>query len=489
MTLEDFEKSLAEDREKRHHSKSGRHHRDNNDRHHHHHRHSHRRHSSRSRERESRHRDSQHDENGHRSKRSRRDSLDNDDGHDNRAYKRRHGRGESNDRGGGQVEEISRDTLVVQDERKPLKRDAWMEGPSAFDVDYMHMRNNARLQEEPKPKMLQADYELKLHDREINEHLRDVRDGAAMEDLEVEPASHDVDYTFGDAGSQWRMTKLRAVNREAEESGRPVEDIAIDRFGDLRSYDDSREEETELDRRERLGPGYVGKIKPSGELFEQRKLDEGVVRQDVPHNLAEEPVNELRSTRQRQPMETERPQATTMHLDITALNRLKAQMMKAKLKGAPDASELEARYNAEAAEMANRKESDVVVLGVMENRMLAGDRSEVKPVENRRGRERGRVEENDDMSIEDMVREERRTRGQPGGAGERLAERIAKDSRFEVSCGELYFSLSFQCCCHVGLQFQRMTWSTWMTMRANWLSAYTGPRSTSRMQLSTNSKR
>ena len=37
------------------------------------------------------------------------------------------------------------------------------------------------------------------------------------------------------------------------------------------------------------------------------------------------------------------------------------------------------------------------------------------------------------MSIEDMVREERRTRGQPGGAGERMAERIARDARFEVS--------------------------------------------------------
>lgn len=305
-----------------------------------------------------------------------------------------------------------------------------MEGPSALDIDYVHKRDTTRLEEEPKAKMLQADYELKIHQRELNEHLHDLKEGAAIEDLKDEPASHEVDYTFGDAGSQWRMTKLRAVYREAEESGRPVEDIAIERFGDLRSFDDAREEEVELDRRERYGEDYVGKIKPSGELFQERKLKEDIHRD--PHEHLKDPASELQSTGQGRPMDAVPPEHTTSHLDLSALNKLKAQMMKAKLKGSTDAAELEERYNALAAAMSNRKESDVVVLGVMETRMLAGERKEVKPVENRRGRERGRVEENEDMSIEDMVREERRTRGQAGGAGGRLAERIARDAKFEV---------------------------------------------------------
>jgi len=79
----------------------------------------------------------------------------------------------------------------------------------------------------------------------------------------------------------------------------------------------------------------------------------------------------------------------------------------------------------------NTKEPEVVVLGKMENRMLAGTRGEVKAIDNKRGRERGLVEENEDMSIEDMVREERRTRGQAGGEGQRFAERIAKDVKFD----------------------------------------------------------
>ncbi|RHZ68575.1 putative cell cycle control protein (Cwf19) [Aspergillus thermomutatus] len=321
------------------------------------------------------------------------------------------------------------DDIEGREEPSQLKRDAWMEAPSALDVDYVHRRDTTRLEEEPKAKMLQADFELKIHDRELNQHLRDLKDGKELAELEEKPAQHEVDYTFGDAGSQWRMTKLRAVYREAEESGKSVEEVAIERFGDLRSFDDAREEEAELDRRARYGEGYVGKEKPSGELFQERKLEQGIHRER--HEHVRDPEQELAARGQGRKIDTVPPSGATQHLDLTALNRLKAQMMKAKLKGSAEAAELEERYNAAAAAMANRKESDVVVLGVMENRMLAGQRNEVKPVENRRGRERGQLEENEDMTIEDMVREERRTRDQFGGDGRRLAERIARDSKFE----------------------------------------------------------
>ena len=80
----------------------------------------------------------------------------------------------------------------------------------------------------------------------------------------------------------------------------------------------------------------------------------------------------------------------------------------------------------------NTKKPDVVVLNKMENRMLTGNRKgEVVPVATKRGRERGLVEENEDMSIEDMVRQERRTKGQFGGDGRAFAERIAKDTKFD----------------------------------------------------------
>ncbi|RAH47460.1 putative cell cycle control protein (Cwf19) [Aspergillus brunneoviolaceus CBS 621.78] len=429
MALEDFEKSLAEEQEKRRERSDKdrhRHHRDRDrdrsrerSRHHRHHRR-----SSRSRERDhDRHRESRRsDDTSHRHKRSRH-STDHGDERDH-DHKRRHR--DSRDEESKPAAEAAE---VAQDEAPKLKRDAWMEGPSSLDIDYVQRRSTTRLEEEPKPKMLSADYELKIHGREINTHLRDLKDGKVLEEIEEKPAQHEVDYTFGDAGSQWRMTKLKAVYREAEDTGLSVEEIAVNRFGDLRSFDDAREEEAELDRRERYGEGYVGKEKPSGELFQERKQQENVHR--GAHEHLRSPTKELNAEGQGKLMETVPPQNTTQHLDLTALNRLKAQMMKAKLKGASDAAELEEQYNAAAAAMANRKESDVVVLGVMENRMLAGKRNEVKAVENRRGRERGKVEDNDDMTIEDMVQEERRTRGQYGGDGRRIAERIAKDAKFE----------------------------------------------------------
>ena len=449
MTLEDFEKSLAEDQEKRR-EKSDRdkhRHRDRDrdrskERSRHHRRHR----SSRSRERDhERRRESRRSEDsGHRHKRSRHSEHGDDRDH---AHKRRHR--DSRD----EEAETPAPKEVVQEEPARLKRDAWMEGPSGLDIDYVQRRNTTRLEEEPKPKMLQADFELKIHSKELNTHLRDLKEGKALEEVEEEPAQHEVDYTFGDAGSQWRMTRLKAVYREAEETGKSVEEVALNRFGDIRSFDDAREEEAELDRRDRYGEGYVGKEKPTGELFQERKLAENVHRD--PHEHVRSPSKELDAQGQGKPMETVPPQNTTQHLDLTALNRLKAQMMKAKLRGAPDAAELEERYNAAAAAMSNRKESDVVVLGVMENRMLAGTRNEVKAVDNRRGRERGKVEENDDMTIEDMVQEERRTRGQFGGDGRRMAERIAKDAKFEVSV-----ALVLQ----IHANVPRTIWNTWTTM-------------------------
>jgi hypothetical protein len=139
------------------------------------------------------------------------------------------------------------------------------------------------------------------------------------------------------------------------------------------------------------------------------------------------------------------PRQTTRHLDMTALNRLKAQMMKAKLRKAPDAADLEEQYNTAAAAMSNRKESDIVVLDVMHNPMLAGSRNEVKAVDTKRGRERGQVEANEDMSIEDMVREERKTRGQLGGEGRRLADQIGRDAKFEVSPRSICDDPCFSC--------------------------------------------
>ncbi|CAG8950432.1 hypothetical protein HYFRA_00006928 [Hymenoscyphus fraxineus] len=409
--LDDFEKTLAEEKKAREKAeeKSSR---DKERKHKHRHRSKH--HRSRD--------DDDSDREGHRSKhRHRRD--DDPERDDHRHKRSRHSKEDERDDRKSRKHEKSGDPhedLPLPDDEVPsntpkLVRDDWMTAPSAMDIDYT--QKGVKKVEKKAPS--KPDYDLKIHRNELNVHLQDLADGKKLEDIENE--EDDCDYEFGDSGAQWRMTKLKAVYTQAEQSGRSVDEVAIERFGGLREFDAAREEQIELDRRHLYGEGYVGKEKPTGELFKERKLELGI------KEKIEAPPNE--PLPQGQIMEESQP--TPVSLDASTLNRMKAKLMKAKLKKSPDAAKLEAEYNEAMANYGKNPSSGVVVLGKMDNRLLAGTRGEVKSIDNKRGRERGLVEENEDMSIEDMVREERRTRNQAGGEGMRAAERIAKDGKFD----------------------------------------------------------
>ncbi|KAF2813533.1 uncharacterized protein BDZ99DRAFT_460763 [Mytilinidion resinicola] len=413
MGLDDFEKELAaskaKESRKRHRSRSR-----DRDRHR----------SSKDKDREHRHHHSSRHHNSkdhkesrshHEHKRSRKD--------DRESSTKQYSRSASPNTGDDVVlpSEDTLDTRLADAEDGDLQRDSWMQAPSSMDIDYVQ-----RKQKDAKPTTVgasQADYQLKIHQNELNHHLRDLQDDSlkVTEDTNAneDPPEREVDYTFGDAGSQWRMTKLKAVYRQAEESGLPVEGIALERFGDLREFDEAREEEIEVERRKMYGQGYKGKDKPDGELFRQRLADH--------KNMPPPPARGERYIPQEQAVE----QLPGPVLDQTALNKLKAQMMKAKLRGASNAAQLEKEYNEAAAASANAPAKDVIVLDAMDTRMLANRAGEVKHLTNKRGTERGTVVENEDMSIEDMVRQERRTRGQAGGEGLLLAEKIAKDDKFD----------------------------------------------------------
>lgn len=418
--LDEFEKTLAAEKTDRQRQEQRKH------------RHHHRRHDD-----SDRHRNADKDAETHHRRRHRRDLGDDDDDDDddaNHTHKRsRHSRHDADDshrrhrrrsrpgHGHDKHSDPKQDLPCPDDEKPPsqdpvdkpksLVRDAWMAAPSALDVEHVHRPDRSK----PKPP---ADEPKRiLHHRELNHSLK-ASDQEAPLSQPPPPSQRTVDYTFGDAGSSWRMTKLKTVHRAAEESGRPVDDVAVERYGTLEEYDDAREEKEELERRNIYGKGYRERLRPTGELYRHRQREQPAAQQ-VPEPAQDSEQGTV------MPDETAPAPAT----DRTTLNRLRAQMMKAKLRRAPDAARLEQEYNQAAAAQASQP-AEAVVLGVMESRQLAGPRGEVRAVTTRRGRERGAVEENDDMSIEDMVREERRTRGQAGGEGMRLAERIARDGRF-----------------------------------------------------------
>ena len=281
----------------------------------------------------------------------------------------------------------------------------------AIDIDYIH---RGKKEKTPPPK---KSPERVIHHRELNTGLGGAS-GASAKDLDE--LTNEFDYTFGDEGSQWRMTKLNAVYSTAEQTGRSADEIGEERFGSLRDFDNAREEKIEVDRRKVYGEGYKGAEKPTGDLYRERMAKTCPPPKEEVYDQDDEPE-------QGAVMEDAVPP-----MDQTTLNRMRAQVMKAKLRKAPDAAKLEAEYNAALARFNGTASGDkAVVLDATHSRMLAGTRNEVKAIDNKRGRERGTVEANEDMSIDDMVREEKRTRGQAGGEGVRLAERIAKDAKFD----------------------------------------------------------
>lgn len=412
MTLEDFERQLAQEKaaehsqsrqrdDEGHHKHRHRHHRStkhgSDKRHKHHHRHKHHRgeydHDGRLEERHNRDKHSRADESPDRKKR-RRDDMDPE--------------------GRRSFESTERHSHDPSSTNVTLQRDAWMEAPPEFE--YLQTAVPAT----SKPQLIGAS--------EVQEG-KPTSEGDVMGGSKSTGANKDSsgqekdDYIFGDAGSGWRMTKLKAVYSQAHDTGRSVEETAIERYGDLQSFDEAREEETELERRQTYGSGYIGKERPVGDLYRERKPPP---RPGKAERSGSSSDNSSVLPHQ-QVIHQEAPVVKTTQLDQTALNRLKAQMMKAKLRNSPDFPKLEAEYTAAMAGLANRKEPDIVILGARESRMLAGKQQGgiARPV--------GKAHDNpEDMTIEEMVREERMMKGQAGGEGRRFAERIAKDRKFNV---------------------------------------------------------
>lgn len=465
MTLEEFEKSLAKGKKEEERIKS-KHGHEGSRKHHRHH---------------GKHHDDGEDHRRHK-RRKRSTSRDDKDWAHGSHQKSLGHIGERTDRGAiqseGEMEDPTTWSPAKNDGHLPssnsigeTKRDSWMEQPSGADIDYT--QKGVRKPLDPiTSRPSKADFELKIHENELNKHhLQNLADGKDIqEDFIQEPAQHEINYVFGDAGAQWRMNKLNRVYKQAEETGRSVDEMAEEQFGDLRAFDDAREEQVELERRDTYGEGYVVKKKPSGELFEERKFDMGL--RDNGSGPEHDEPDAQEHTRG---VDAEKPAATTLPIDQTALNRLKAQMLKAKVRGTSNAALLEAEYNNAMAAFGDNKISDVVVLGAMDNRMLAGSREgEVKSIDNKRGRERGLVEENEDMSIEDMVRQERRSRNQAGGDGQHFAERIAKDSKFDVCALPPYQKFSDT--------LLRTIWIIWTRTPTSSRSVYRRLRSTSRIR-------
>ncbi|KAF9356097.1 hypothetical protein BGX34_010102 [Mortierella sp. NVP85] len=118
------------------------------------------------------------------------------------------------------------------------KRDSWMMDDSGMDFALMGaLRVKKPKEEKPDPE--------KPHfsSRELNLHYK------AGLPLDQAPENDKPSYTIGDAGSSWRMTKLKRVMETAAEEGVAPEVIGVERYGSLEKFNEALEERKELDRR------------------------------------------------------------------------------------------------------------------------------------------------------------------------------------------------------------------------------------------------
>lgn len=303
-----------------------------------------------------------------------------------------------------------------------LKRDSWMTEPTADFVDYTQ---KGAQKSAPQP-VAKPDYRPAIHKNELNTQLRE---GKSVDEY-AQDTNDGVGYTFGDEGSKWRMIRLKRVYQAAGEDGKDLESVAIERYGNLKTFDEAREEEMELERRDMYGRDRRDKKeKPTGDLYQER-LKNLAAKDKERRDKREQKERDFGPVKV---IETAPTPTPIKLLDQTALNRLKAAYLRAQIKNDPNAAEMEREYTEAVAAVAEAKPpAQDVVLSAMDSRMLAG-------LEGRVGREvvegkRGKLVEKEDMTLEDMIREEKRTKGAvAGGEGMLFAERIARDAKFSVS--------------------------------------------------------
>ncbi|KAI0766423.1 CwfJ C-terminus 1-domain-containing protein-like protein [Trametes elegans] len=302
-----------------------------------------------------------------------------------------------------------------------LKRDDWMlmppttplvpaamavDTPTQLDEDmadgYGESRQNARTtngtvdffsslgtevkKKQPKPDQPDPEKPYISH-RELNIALKE---GKSVDEI---PDAAPKAIVAGGPGSQWRMMKLRRVYETAEEEGKPVEEVAIDRFGSLEAFEEAKEERRILDDREGRRASRMGDRKGKGKEREgERRLmfndftpsggtsrSSSFRRPDLDRSGPPTPgigeVRKMETTRVGQTTGTTLaqahapiPSALTPNLTMTgsrkralspaSLNKFQAKVLRAKLTNDPNAGTLEKEYEEELRRANGSEEGD-----------------------------------------------------------------------------------------------------------------------------------
>ncbi|EMR09531.1 hypothetical protein PNEG_02117 [Pneumocystis murina B123] len=199
-------------------------------------------------------------------------------------------------------------------------------------------------------------------------------------------------YTIGDAGSSWRMMKLQKIYEIASETGKSVDTVALERYGSLEAFDEAREEREELDRRKKYGPS---KEKVTGSLYKQRQ--------------------DLNASNYKQDSKSSLSLSNSTIVTHSTLNKLQAEIIKMQMRGDSNSSELQKQYE--------------IAVSIFETQNAGKDT--ISTNMNIMNKKSSIVDPNN-MTIEDMVKEEKMTRNQNYKRQYRqMAEQIIRDPDFK----------------------------------------------------------
>jgi hypothetical protein len=213
-----------------------------------------------------------------------------------------------------------------------------------------------------------------------------LRQGKTLDEYDTPEAKA---VTPGGPGSQWRMMKLRRVYETAEEEGKSVEDVACERFGSLEEFEAAKEERRILDEREgkRSVKEAVGNAKGKERDGEKRFMFNNVNASSAPSRNSSFRRPELGDSSPSTPSPTSSgskkthydslrlsfkgstdnssthsshtpvpsvmtptaipPSNSQQTLSASALNKLQAKVLRAKLMNAPNADSLQEEYDQE----------------------------------------------------------------------------------------------------------------------------------------------
>ncbi|KZV61507.1 hypothetical protein PENSPDRAFT_592720 [Peniophora sp. CONT] len=355
-------------------------------------------------------------------------------------------------------------------------------------VDFFSSLGTERVKKPP-PNMPNPD-ELKIHSKELNTQLKE---GKSIDEYSDAPAAAKT-ITPGGPGSQWRMMRLRRVFETVEEEGRPLEEVAQERFGSLEAFEQAQEERRILDERgDGQGQpqrgrdaggdkkrGQFGKGGERGFMFNEpggsgmssrsqsfkRPAGSGPTTPSAgaSSTMGRPKYDSMRISTSGQSTSAHTPVPTVLTpqpasssrraMSPSSLNKLQAKVLRAKLMGAPDAEKLEKEYESEMAVASGDVQGGVrtrvemlptldaqgrlydVGQGKNDAGPLPGNRKKKEKVETRDAKTGDIVRYNaddDDLTLGDLVKQERFGAGMSDqkDMDAQLARSIMTDNAFQ----------------------------------------------------------